>query len=251
MKIFSYTMTLAALALLAMSPCIKADVVVFADEISYSNGSLPATLATGTGSFATSGDVDVVDSQVDLLASATRAQFGVTSSNPDTSFGVLEMDLLRSQGGAGQLFFQVNQGEARNTGNNPAPGFSYTLGTGATFADGTIGTDPLVPFALYFNTTGQTQAYTGPNASAQTLAPSTYDVWIDGTRRSNDIADREDVAVTGIDSFFVQTFGNQAGTNARFDNISLTALTPVPEPSSIAAVILAGGLFFSRRKRNA
>ena len=138
----------------------------------------------------------------------------------------------------------TNQFRATNNGAN-----STASGLGTSTGFNNVADDTPFSFTVLANNAATAQNYTPFGGGSGTVAPNTYDLFIDGNFIQNytlgDLETGFDPAV-GFGSFGIRSSGNaDIGTEVLFDNITIginddNGFLAVPEPGS--AIVLLGGL---------
>ena len=147
----------------------------------------------------------------------------------------------------------TNQFRATNNGSS-----STNSGLGTSTGFNNVADDTPFSFTVLANNAATAQNYTPFGGGSGTVAPNTYDLFIDGNFIQNytlgDLETGFDPAL-GFGSFGFRSSGNaDLGTEVLFDNVTIGInadngfITAVPEPSS-AALLLVGLVGFCGRRR--
>ena len=262
-----HLLTAAALTVACATAPARADFVLVDDLDSRNLGRL-----NGQGNFTSLPDNTGIINVVEAGANGRAIQVGPLSNNEGRAF--FNNNAAFAVGGEGEegpatLFFQVS----RSTGNVDV---SYGLGAAPTFSS------DFEAFDAQFRVTGSTGNVSARNGGAftGTLATIAADTFFNVYLVVDTVADRYDVYLTGADkpaadatdriatnlalrspgtiNSFLGISGPVTETT-RVDNLfvdadaanltnPLVAATPIPEPASVAAVGLLGGLLLRRRR---
>lgn len=219
------------------------------DAISTTGGAKAWSISSNTLAFASTGTNSAYASRSTDFTSTPAAamvtfDFIFTSSSTALT-SAFDMAL-------GSGFGTANASES-NANTYAKFGLNFTATNGYTVRDisgttngaTTFGTGTST-FTWVLNNSGSTISYTAPDASIETLANDTWDLWVGTSKQLNDRA--VTTATQNITDWKLGFSGN--GTYAMsFDNFSVTTVA-IPEPSTYALLIGGGlGLFALLRRR--
>ena len=232
-------------------------------------GSELLSILDNTGGDAAEAYFDFVPGGGNIL-NGFRLDFDVQFNNGDFMTLVSDPEVVLRFGNAGtnptgttstgfQLNFRHETDDSTNqfrATNNGASSTNSGLGTSTGFNN--VADDTPFSFTVLANNAATAQNYTPFGGGSGTVAPNTYDLFIDGNFIQNytlgDLETGFDPAL-GFGSFGFRSSGNaDLGTEVLFDNITIGInadngfITAVPEPSS-AALLLVGLVGFCGRRR--
>jgi hypothetical protein len=255
--------------LLLSSNAVSAQVVFSQD---FSAGGTPTTY-TGSGAnlfdgittanstnlswSITSGTLQGVRSNTTSAGEVSR-----TTNLATTSGGIYQFTInviSSSVAATSELIFYSGTGFTTANGTEPSGSFHSRFGVNLNTTGGYMfrNIDTLTNSATTFtgsnnvffvvNNTGSTFTYTAPNATSETAANDTWDLWVGSTEVFNDQAAATATVAPTDFKLLWQALGT---ATIQFDNFTVIA---IPEPSTWLAGALAVGAvaFLQRRKRSA
>ena len=225
---------------------------------------------TSIGTGATSVTWSIVDGALQGAKSSTQAGWlDRTADLSGAPFGALALsfdfravDIVGGSSSGNSLLFYVGDGLPAGGGNPPTSGvhsqFAIQLNDATTdtwylrnVASATnsaaSGTTLFQQITMVVNNTGSALNY-NTNGLPGTLANDSFDLWLGTTRQFAGVAATDDSVAL---SEFKIRFNAQTGT-VQFDNFSVSAVTPIPEPSTWAAIfgaVALAGVVIARRRR--
>lgn len=246
------TRLLAVLAIsLACASSAKAD-LIWTETFTQADGAFTdRATETGAGFVDVDGNVSIVGNALQIVpdGGSDRVEF---ESSAGALAGNFQFDLTYdANGGTSDVaFLQMVEGTTRSTNGSPVNNFADTVDASVL----SITTTPRT-INYFFNVSGVDVDYTAPDGSMQTIATGGYDLW---TGMSLSVSDQTNSGQgasapnAGVDTLVFQLFGGQAPAIWTIDEASFNTLdfTPVPEPSSLALVVLAGLVVAGRRRRD-
>ncbi len=252
--------------LLPSSNAVSAQVVFSQD---FSAGGTPATY-TGSGANLFDGITTANSANLSwsitsgalqgVRSSATSAgEVSRTTNLATTSGGIYQFTInviSSSVAATSELIFYSGTGFTTANGTEPSGSFHSRFGVNLNAAGGYMfrNIDILTNSATTFtgsnnvffvvNNTGSTFTYTAPNATPETAANDTWDLWVGSTKVFNDqAAATATVALTDFKLLW-QALGT---ATIQFDNFTVIA---IPEPSTwLAGALTLGAIVCSQRKR--
>ena len=232
-------------------------------------GSELLSILDNTGGDAAEAYFDFVPGGGNIL-NGFRLDFDVQFNNDAFTTLVSDPEVVLRFGNAGtnptgttstgfQLNFRHETDDSTNqfrATNNGASSTNSGLGTSTGFNN--VADDTPFSFTVLANNAPIAQDYVAFGGGSGTVAPNTYDLFIDGNFIQNyslgDLETGFDPAL-GFGSFGFRSSGNaDLGTEVLFDNVTIGInadngfITAVPEPSS-AALLLVGLVGFCGRRR--
>jgi hypothetical protein len=128
-------------------------------------------------------------------------------------------------------------------------------GDGATAA-GTVTGETInqtYTWSLFFNETGSTETFNGPDSATHTLNTGAYSMFIGTSPVAENIAKGTDGSFTDIEGIVFNVARNYSGgrSSSNLDNILIRddlALYPVPEPATMGLLAMTGLLALGRRR---
>ena len=235
-------------------------------------GSELLSILDNTGGDAAEAYFDFVPGGGNIL-NGFRLDFDVQFNNGDFMTLVSDPEVVLRFGNAGtnptgttstgfQLNFRHETDDSTNqfrATNNGASSTNSGLGTSTGFNN--VADDTPFSFTVLANNAATAQNYTPFGGGSGTVAPNTYDLFIDGNFIQNytlgDLETGFDPAL-GFGSFGFRSSGNSdLGTEVLFDNVFIginadngfVTTAAVPEPSSATLLLVGLVGFCSRRRR--
>jgi hypothetical protein len=144
---------------------------------------------------------------------------------------------------------------ANGAGNVYATNSTSATGTLNSLATNSFGTNTVANVKIVVNDDSTSRTYT-VGSTSRTIAANTYDVWVGDVLRNTSVgatglAMRNSSGEGGFSYFAFGTTGSQGGHDWLIDNISVTGISAIPEPSTFASFAGLGalGMIALRRRR--
>lgn len=241
-------------------------------------GTARVRIGTGGGSFALEnpGNVSLgTGSELTFTASTNTSvnKFSIYDYEGAAAQVAVKFDMVLTGGSAGTIYFFVGDGASFSdnsgfTGAQVFTGIRWSFGasdsittsvrTGSTWTSSGITEAPFAQNVVYsvelYGNNG-TEALTYHKGGTQSIAASTFDLWINGILVGDNVGKGQMSSGSLIDSLMF--YGESSAGNAasiRLDNLSYGSAMPVPEPSAFAAVAgfsVLGGAALRRKRRPA
>ncbi|MCF3649815.1 PEP-CTERM sorting domain-containing protein [Synoicihabitans lomoniglobus] len=213
-----------------------------------SNGTLTFTKSVA-GSGGSSGFVRTTDIGLNPNVLQFSFTFNVSGNSSDQTSGTQLVLQVGAGFGTGVTAESNSEVHSRIAFNWTEIGGQWAIepGGGGSASSNYIGAQTVT---WVVNNSGSSFDYTAPNSSTTSVANDSYDLWIGDTLELTSVtATSASQSLTDF-KFAFNTAANAATIS--FDNLSISSLSAVPEPSSFAT--LAGfavlGLAASRRRRS-
>jgi hypothetical protein len=175
-----------------------------------------------------------------LISFGKNTEIAAHSSNSADAMARVQLARLSSANGAGNVY---------------ATNSTSATGTLNSLATNSFGTNTVANVKIVVNDDSTSRTYT-VGSTSRTIAANTYDVWVGDVLRNTSVgatglAMRNSSGEGGFSYFAFGTTGSQGGHDWLIDNISVTGISAIPEPSTVASFAGLGalGMIALRRRR--
>ncbi len=239
-----------ALTLVLAPVFVQANVLFEAD---FSEGSLAGAGFSSSSQSAPSRVAEVTDTDSELYFGSANDNYlrinkqagtnftvsaaGVIAAEESSALTTIQFDMYQFTGGAGNLTFEAFA--AQTTSSTGRAITSRLFADGSVNAAGDYDLNEKNSFLFFINNTNSSVEFLNPSGSQITLDSGRYNVYVNGNSIVSNVNLGTNSAAgnnVGIQGFFFTYYGETNSGEVLFDNFVVSSFSPIPEPSTYAAI---------------